>query len=87
MQRLLLGLLILALAGCKSAPPKVEVVEVPGPTRYVTIPDVLTRPCPIEQKANNSPLEAVRVAKARKDALQTCNRQLEAIRAVEGTTP
>lgn len=87
MQRLLLGLLILALAGCKSAPPKVEVVEVPGPTRYVAIPDELTRPCPIEQKANNSPIEAVRVAKARKDALEACNRDKARIRAIEGTQP
>lgn len=87
MQRLLLGLLSLALlAGCKSIP-KVEVVEVPGPTRYVVIPDEMTRPCPIERPANASPLEAVRVAKARKDALEACNRSLARIRAIEGTEP
>lgn len=83
-----LGLLILAtLAGCQTRPPKVEVVEVPGPTRYVLIPDELTRPCPIEEPASRAPLEAVRVAKARKDALQACNRKLDAIRTIEGTQP
>lgn len=80
-----LGLLtILALAGCKSIP-KVEVVEVPGPTRYIAIPDELTRPCPIEEPANRAPLEAVRVAKSRKDALEACNRDKARIRAIEGT--
>lgn len=81
-----LGLLILALAGCKSIP-HVEVVEVPGPTRYVQVDEQLTRPCPIEAPVNATPMEAVRVAKARKDSLEACNRKLERIRAIEGTTP
>lgn len=82
-----LGLLSLALlAGCRCIP-TVEVVEVPGPTRYVAIPEELTRPCPVEAPANASPLEAVRVAKARRDALESCNRDKARIRALGGTTP
>lgn len=83
----LLILAALFLAACGTRPPKVEVVEVPGPTRYIELPDYLTAECPIEEPASRVPMEAVRVAHARKESLQDCNRRLRAIRALEGTAP
>lgn len=84
-----LGLLILAFAltGCPGnvRPTKPQIVEIPGPTLYVPIDARLTQDCPIEEPKEASPVEAVRVAKARRDALEQCNRDKAAIRAVQGT--
>jgi hypothetical protein len=79
-------LLILLLAGCKTIP-KVDVVEVPGPTRYIELPGYLTADCPIEDPTSTAPMEAVRVAHARKESLQDCNRRMRSIRALQGTVP
>lgn len=84
MSRLPFLLALVLLAGCKTIP-QVEVVEVPGPTVYVEIPDQFTRDCPIEEPVSTVPMEAVRVAKARKDALEACNRNMARIRAISGT--
>lgn len=82
----LLGLLIaVSVMGCKTGPTKPQVVEVPGPTVYVQIPDGMVQHCPIERPRDATPLEAVRVAKARGDSLESCNRKLDAIKAVQGT--
>jgi hypothetical protein len=78
--------LVAALAGCKTVP-QVEVVEVPGPTRYVAVPAELTAECPVELPASQAPLEAVRVAHARRESLEECNRRLAAIRRLQGTAP
>lgn len=87
LHRLLIPLVVLALAACATRPPKVEVVEVPGPTRYVAVAPALTAECPIEAPTTNTPMEAVRVANARKQSLQECNRRMRAIRALQGTPP
>jgi hypothetical protein len=84
--RILAAAALLALAGCKTIP-KVEVVEVPGPTRYVSVDAALTAECPIEEPTSTAPMEAVRVANARKESLQDCNRRMRAIRALQGTQP
>lgn len=83
----LCGLLILAmlLIGCQTRPTKPQVVEIPGPTVYVEIPAAMVHHCPIEKPRDATPLEAVRVAKARGDSLASCNRKLDAIDAIEGT--
>lgn len=86
-RRLLTLAAALLLAGCASRPAKVQIVEIPGPTRYVEVPAKYTREQPIEQPRNASPLEAPRVAKARGEALQLCNADLARIRALQGTPP
>lgn len=78
--------ILLILAGCASQPTRPVVVNIPGPVVYVSIPDTLTRPCPIAQPRNRSPLEAVRIAAERRKGLEDCNRKLQAIEAIEGTT-
>lgn len=89
--RSLLWVLILApvLCGwtaCQRRPSPPQVVEVPGPTKYVPIDPRLTKRCPIEEPKSSAPLEAARVAKERRNALEQCNRQLQGIEAVQGTT-
>lgn len=75
--------LMLALAGCKTAP-TVQVPEVVRVTvrEYVPVPDELTRPCPIEQPKAQTYGEAIRLANVRKAALVACNGQLDAIRSL-----
>ena len=50
---------------------------------FVPLDAELTQPCPIEPAGR--PSEATRVAAARRLALEDCNRQLERIRAIQGT--
>jgi hypothetical protein len=83
MSRIFWLLILTALAGCKSIP-EVEVVEVPGPTRYVAVPAELTAECPIEEPTVATPIEAVRVAHARRESLAECNRRMRAIRQLQG---
>lgn len=71
------------LAGCKSAPvidtlPPAEITV----TRYVPIPDYLTKPCPIP--AGNL-VEVIEVARARKASLEKCNADKLSIRGIQGT--
>lgn len=83
--RTLTLLAMLALVGCKSAGPAVapapQIIRVPV-TTYVPVPDKLTKPCPI---ARGDLDEVVIVARKRKAALEKCNGQLDAIRAIQGT--
>lgn len=74
----------LPLAGCPEtkAPvpvPKVVRVEVPV---YVPIPAELTQDCPIAEPTSLKVEEAVRVANARKVALQNCNADKAALRSL-----
>ena len=82
-----IGLLIVvvALAGCAHQPPAVVTPSVVTQTvtRYVAVPDELTTPCPVALPTNRTVAEAVRVARARRDALDQCNRQLDAIRSLQ----
>jgi hypothetical protein len=80
----LLGLIVLlALPACvpvKPKPPVVpQIVQVPV-TKYVPVPAELTAACPKAKPEKRTVAEAVRVAKARGDALDQCNAQLDAIR-------
>lgn len=75
---------LLALFGCteqvKPITPVTPQVVTTTVTKYVQVPSELTQPCPIEQPLSRTVAEAVRVARARKDALVACNKQLDAIR-------
>lgn len=75
-----LGLLTLLLAGCASTPViQAEVVELPV-TKFVPIDSSLLVPCAIAE----GPLsQVIDLARERKAALETCNGQLEAIRALQ----
>jgi len=82
---LLLFAVLLALFGCapfKPSQPVTPQVVTQTVTKYVAIPDELTVACPIEQPKARTVAEAVRVARARKDALTLCNKQLDAIRSL-----
>lgn len=72
------------LAGCHEAAklitvPQVIRVQVPV---YVPIPPELTQDCPIAEPTSLKVEEAVRVANARKVALQNCNADKAALRAL-----
>lgn len=79
----LLILLVLALAGCKTCPiPKApELVRVAVPT-MVPVPAELTEPCTVISKRDNTVGEAVRLANARKAALDECSARMAQIRAL-----
>jgi hypothetical protein len=82
---LLLFAVLLALFGCAPVKPQMPVtpqVVTQTVTQYVSVPAELTQPCPIEQPKARTVAEAVRVARARKDALTVCNKQLDAIRSL-----
>lgn len=82
----LAGLLItcVVLAGCGQAPVKPAMTQVVTQTvtQYVPVPEALTTPCPVAERQSSTVAEAVRIAKARRDALERCNGQLEAIRSL-----
>lgn len=73
-----------ALAGCHEAAKPIavpQVVRVQVPV-YVPIPPELTQDCPIAEPTSLKVEEAVRVANARKVALQDCNADKAALRAL-----
>lgn len=77
-------MLVLLLAGCKSAPTArlfvaPEVVEVPV-TRYVDLPAEMTRECPINRPASRKVGDVVTAYNRNVVSLQRCNAQLKAIR-------
>lgn len=81
------ALILLALAGCKSAPearPFVAptIVEVPV-ARYVALPEDLTKPCPVPAVRGRTVGDVVEASNARKLALDGCNAQLKAIRELQ----
>ena len=76
----------LLTAGCgkqnlRVDPPKIVHVEV---TRYVPVPDELTKPCPVYAPAEQTYAEAKRLALLRLDALEQCNRDKARIRDLAG---
>lgn len=80
-----LGLAVLVLAGCQSAPvqpqlPKTVYVEV---DKFVPLDASLLQDCPIEKPQSRMVSEAVRVANARKLSLERCNEDKAAIRAAQ----
>jgi hypothetical protein len=80
------GAFLLLCAGCmqakQSVMPVTPKVVTQTVTQYVSVPAELTTACPIEQPQSRTVSEAVRVARARKDALIVCNQQLEKIRLI-----
>ena len=78
--RLALGLLtLLALASCKPADVKTEVVTLPV-SKFVPIDAKLLVPCAI---ATGPLSEVVDVARKRRASLEACNAQLDAIRDLQ----
>lgn len=82
MSRAIWVLVAAGLAGCQ---PQVKTVTVPQVVRvqvpvYVPIPAELTQKCPIAEPTSLKVEEVVRVANARKVALQNCNTDKAAIR-------
>lgn len=89
--RSLLWVLILApvLCGwtaCQRRPSPPQVVEVPGPTKYVPIDPKLTSHPPLPPLVTTDPLQCPVVANQRRGLLGEAYRQLDAIKAVQGTT-
>lgn len=82
-QQLLILAVLLVLPACATKPaivtPKVVTQTV---TKYVSVPAELTAACPIEQPKLRTVAEAVRVAAARRESLEQCNRQLGEIRGL-----
>lgn len=85
--------MLVALAGCQSAPVVRVPVEVTR-TVYVPIDPALTADCPIpgpgtvklpDRCQAGTGCEVLAVASARKAALKACNGKLRAIRGIEGT--
>ncbi|MBB1060411.1 Rz1-like lysis system protein LysC [Marilutibacter spongiae] len=74
---------IALMAGCRSCPDiKVpELVRVPVPT-MVPVPAELTEPCAQVAKRDNTVGEAVRLANARKAALEECSKRMSQIRSL-----
>jgi len=75
-------ILLAALAGCKSAPilpPKVVEVVV---EKLVPVPKSLTEPCQQPAKQDSTVKEAVRLANARKAALDECSGRMQKIRSL-----
>lgn len=72
----------LALSACASRPiqpPKVVEVVV---QKIVPVPETLTEPCQQPTKQSNTIEEAVRLANARKAALDECSARMEKIRGL-----
>lgn len=84
---LLLIAMVLVLSGCPGnvRPAKPQVVEVPGPTRFVPIDAKLTSHPPLPPLVSTGPLQCPAVANERLDLLGEAYRQLDAIKAVQGT--
>lgn len=75
-------ILLAMLAGCKSAPilpPKVVEVAV---EKIVPVPAQLTEPCQQPTKQGQTVQEAVRLANARKAALDECSGRMQKIRSL-----
>lgn len=82
--RVVVCLLLLALAGCASTPPAStapEVIRVPVRI-YVPIPDALTASCPWARDA--APSQVFERAAERRRCLEQYEGQLKAVRGVQG---
>lgn len=79
-----LGAGIVLLGGCQTAErlpelPKVVEVQV---TKYVPVPENLTKPCDEITKSDNTVGEAVRLANSRLESIRECNGRMEKIRSL-----
>lgn len=84
--RLLTIAAVLILAACtpkqaQRPDPPPKIVEVPVKI-YVPVPADLTEPCPI---AKGTLAEIPKVARARRQSLESCNADKAAIRKIQGT--
>lgn len=78
------GLLLVALAACG----RTHVIREPVTVErvvYVRIAPTLTSPVAIAEPRDDTGKELLRVARARKAGLHTCNASLAEIAAIEGT--
>lgn len=87
---LILTAALAVIAGCAQAPPRPDppprLIQVPI-TKYVPIDKTLTEHVPIAMPADTSVIEAIRVARERRGAIEQCNRQLDAIDATQPREP
>jgi hypothetical protein len=83
-RRLWLLTCLVALSACAAHPVVPTVVKVPV-VRYIPVPAELTTPCAITEPTDRTVGEAVRVARARRAALEQCNDQLDGIRGIQAT--
>ena len=75
-------IVLLALAGCQTAPIKPpKVVEV-AVEKIVPVPAALTEPCQQPEKKDQTVAEAVRLANERKAALDECSARMARIRSL-----
>lgn len=73
-------LVVLLLVGCATAPtPVVCHCEVPKPRPKIDV-DKLLEPCPIPMPKNGTLSEKIRVANARLEALEQCNKDKAVLR-------
>lgn len=79
--RFALAVIALALVGCKTLPPPVEVVTVTV-KEVVPVPAELTKPCDTVAKTGNSYGEMKRVVNARAASIAECNARLKKIEAL-----
>lgn len=80
-------LLILALAACGNVRPSApEVIKVEGPTKFVPIDPKLTFHPPLPGLISATPLQCPAIAEERRGLLEDAYRQLDSIKAVQGTT-
>jgi len=85
MRRPALIVAALVLAGCNHNPPLPEppkIVRVPV-TKFVPLNEALTADCASVPKQSNSYGEAIRLANARKLALEECTKRMRDIRALQ----
>ncbi len=86
--RYIVLLIACALCGCAAQtthPAAPTVLRVPERV-YVPIPAALTATCPIAEPSAPTVGEAIRVARERRAALESCNADKRQIRALQGST-
>lgn len=81
---LTIAVLMLALSACRpdvadDPPPAPEVVKVPV-TKYVPVPEKLTKPCPVTRAKTRTVEAVVSAYNANVTSLETCNAQIDGVR-------
>lgn len=79
-------LVIIPLAGCVQEKILTRVVEIPGPTRYIALPDALLSPCKAPDTSSGSPAtngELLLAYGSQQLMLAQCAEQLQRIRTLQ----
>lgn len=75
-------LAMLAVTACQSQPIKPPAVVTVPIDRFIPVPRALTEPCQQPTKQGQTVQEAVRLANARKAALDECSGRMQKIRSL-----